>query len=335
MMPHSQKFLFVGVLLLSVFFVHRDFSQYAKAPSDYAREAANASLPSVFLPETPPSEAFIPGPKGGELIEHPSLDSAVDIRPAPFVPSGGDLTVPRIEASVALVADLSSGEQYYNFHGEKRWPIASISKLMTAAVVLENIGTEQMITISERDIEPETAVRMVNPGERYSAHDLLRIMLLASSNEAADAFANFYGKPEFIDRMNELAEVWGLRDTFFADPTGLSPANQSTAADLVLMARALYNRYPEVFRITREPRIAVTERTSGTDKAIQNINLFSGRDDFLGGKTGYTDQSQGNLLSLFSHDGRTVVLVVFGTADRFGETEKLNRWFKNAFSASR
>ena len=143
------------------------------------------------------------------------------------------------------------------------------------------------------------------------------------------------GRSAFIDGLNGLAAEWGLGATHVSDPTGLSIANQSIAENIAALALRIYRDYPEVFATTGLKSAAITETNSKKKTIIANINQFAGRADFLGGKTGYTDEADGNLLSIFSYGRRPVVIVVFGTDDRFGETGKLFEWFKNNFRASR
>jgi D-alanyl-D-alanine carboxypeptidase len=133
--------------------------------------------------------------------------------------------------------------------------------------------------------------------------------------------------------MNARAAAWGMTDTHYADPSGLAVGSQSTAADLVLLAQKIYVDYPKILAVTRTPQATVTEVGSGKQVVLKNINEFSGEADFIGGKTGYTDQANGDLLSLFSYEGHPVVVVVLGTDEvsRFTNTETLYRWFTANF----
>ena len=133
--------------------------------------------------------------------------------------------------------------------------------------------------------------------------------------------------------MNVRAKAWGMANTHYADPSGLAVGSQSTATDLVLLAQKIYADYPDILAITRTPQATVTEVSSGNKVPIKNINEFSGEADFIGGKTGYTDQADGNLLSLFLYNGRPVVVVVLGSDEstRFTNTEALYGWFTANF----
>jgi len=234
--------------------------------------------------------------------------------------------------SAALVADLLSGEEYFSLNESKRWPMASITKLMTAAVASKNFDSNLPIVIPVLGGELGGEVRKFNTGDNVTVTNLLRLMLTASSNEAAEVFARAYGRQAFIDLMNVQAKAWDLRDTYFDDPTGLSVSNQSTPEDLKVLARKVYQDYPEIFKTTRRKNWTITENTTGRSIKVVSNNNFAGRVDFLGGKTGYIEDSNGNLLSIFLYGGRPIIVIALGTDDRFGETERLFSWFTKNYT---
>lgn len=242
-----------------------------------------------------------------------------------------DFEEPGISAEAALVADLDSGQVYWAAREEKRLPIASLTKLMTAVVAMKNMSLDESIEIKN---ETNFKNNLFLPGKRYWIKDVIKIMLLSSDNDAAEILAQSYGEENFIDEMNKLAKSWGLENTFFDDPAGISAANQSTAEDIKKMMIEIDNFYPEILKITRRPKETIIELTTKRKQSILNINQFAGRPNFLGGKTGYTEEAGGNLVSIFNYKNRPIILVVLGTKNheaRFEETEKLFEWFKNNF----
>lgn len=247
-----------------------------------------------------------------------------------FVKIGGELP-PTISARIALVADLESGERLWARESERRWPIASIAKLMSAVVALKNVDQNQAITITQNDFPIGVSGNGLKIGESYGVKDLLLSALLESTNESVEAIARVYGREAFIAQMNAQAEAWGLNNTHFSDPTGLSVATQSTAENMLGFAKNIYENYPDVFRMTQKPTAVITELVSGKTVTIKSINLFAGQEDFLGGKTGFTDEAGGNLLSIFSYRERPVVIIVLGSEDRFGDTEKLLNWLEQNY----
>ena len=119
--------------------------------------------------------------------------------------------------------------------------------------------------------------------------------------------------------------------TFFDDPSGLSPVNQSSAEDLEKLAWQLMNRYGDILKTSRQSGGRVIEQSSKKERSIKPINLFAGRSDFLGGKTGFIDEAGGNLLSIFRVKQRPVLIVVLNSLGRFEDTEKLLYWFKENY----
>ncbi len=254
---------------------------------------------------------------------------------APVFYRAGNNSAPTVSAQEALVADLQSGETYLEMNGDTRWPLASLTKLMTAVMVMKNIDLKSRLTLAPADFSAGEETDFFKTGSAYSASDVLTAMLLLSKNEAAEAFANNFGREKFINGLNEIAAEWGMQRTYFSDPTGLSNANQSTPQDLKKLALHIFQNYPKILETIRRKTAVITELGSRKKTTISNINLFAGRSDFLGGKTGYTDEANGNLLSIFSYGNRPILIIVLGTNDRFGETGKLFNWFKNNFRASR
>lgn len=235
--------------------------------------------------------------------------------------------MPVFSQHASLVDDLTNGVALAQVNQDARWPTASITKLMTATVVFDDVSPDARITITPHmmAVYPQEETLVVNG--TYTVDDLLHVLLMPSSNVAAEAFAEFYGRAAFMAVMNQRAEQWGMTNTYFDDPSGLSSANQSTAHDLAILAQHVYENYPQILAITRTPETTVTDLATGKKYDVKSINSFAGQTDFLGGKTGYTDQADDNLLSIFVHDGHPALIIVLGVADRFADTTKLLNWF--------
>ncbi len=238
---------------------------------------------------------------------------------------------PETGAKVALVADLGSGEVFYGLNLARRWPLASITKLMTAEIVTKSGLLNQSTTITEAEFTIDGSTGDLKVGESYTLADLRTAMLVESNNEAAEALADSYGYDNFIRAMNAEAQNWGLNDTHFSDPVGLSAANQSTANDLLVFTRHIFSQYPEIFAMTRKTSASIRELNSKSRITVKNIDDFAGRADFLGGKTGYTDDASGNLLSVFSYEKKPILIIVMGTEDRFGDSQKFLDWFERNY----
>ncbi len=239
--------------------------------------------------------------------------------------------ISKLQYEAALIADLQTGAIYFGNNNNKRWPLASITKLMTATVVMDNFSMDQAVMITSEAFAADPNEKTLRVGDVYTASDLLRFLLLPSSNVAAEAFADSYGRDRFLSAMNARAIAWGMIRTHYDDPSGLSSGNQSTADDLLLLAKKIYSDYPKILPITRTAQIYVTELSSEKKVFVKSINDFAGDLDFIGGKTGYTTIADGNLLSLFQYHNRPVLIIVLGTdqAERFTNTEKLYNWYKS------
>ena len=233
--------------------------------------------------------------------------------------AGGSAQPPEIQAEAAMISDLKTGRTYFQLNQNFRWPMASLTKLMTVALALKNMDLNQPIKIGEE------------PGYTYSGNDILNIILITSQNEAAEALANIYGRNNFIAGLNSLAKEFGMSSTNFSDPTGLSVANQSTATDLQKLALNIYQNHPKILDITRKKSVTVTELNLKKKTKLSNMNIFAGTAGFGGGDTGYGDDANSNSLSVFSYANRPILVIVLGTDDSFGETEKLMDWFKNNY----
>lgn len=228
-----------------------------------------------------------------------------------------------VGAEIAYVRDLTTGSLLYERNVSRRWPLASVSKLMTAVISMEIYDPSSLVTIRDEDIRDSEGFSTFSSGTTLSVNDMVRSLLVASSNDAAFALMHSVGDEAFVDKMNAKAVELGMSQTTFYEPSGLSYLNQSTAADQYLLMRYIQTTHPYLLESTRLKTITVQDYGQKKKKTVANIDLFAGRKDFLGGKTGYIDQSGGNLVTIFRVGGSDVFVSVLGSADRFGEIEKL------------
>lgn len=219
-------------------------------------------------------------------------------------------------------------------------PIASLTKLMTAIIVLENYDLEKtLITISETAANQENVPNYgnLNAGEKFNVKKLLELMLVYSSNDAAFALAEFIGTENFapggVEKMNQKAKALGLENTRFINPHGLDPDdiryspetinyfNYSTAGDLVKLAQYILKEHPLIFEISRkEPFYQVEDGI---------FDLFLTQ-EVIGGKTGYTDEAGGCILFVFRNErGSIFINLILGAPSspvRIEEMQKLIDW---------
>lgn len=266
------------------------------------------------------SSAVLPNPEVPSRNEIPEDDAEHKAR-TKSVPE--DL---KVEA--ALVVKTKSNEKLLSFNEEKRWPLASLSKVMTAIIALENLDSEATIEISEVAVATEGVAGGLKPGEKYLVKDLVSAMMVVSSNDAAVALSEGVPEGEFVRMMNEKAKALGMENTYFREPTGLSTLNQSALSDLLLLVRYSWLNYPELFSVSHKSKIYITELNSKKKYLLTNINALVSNNNFVGGKTGYTEDAGQNLISVFTLNNESVILMLFGAEDRVAETEKIIRFLK-------
>lgn len=294
----------------------------------------------MYLPEGDKMSPVV-SPADAELLPNPIQasreqtadfsDSAVRTYNIPHLYRRWDVAEPELAAPLALAVDLDSGFVFF-LKGDQhtRWPIASITKLLTAGIAGHALDPAFLVTIEQSDVDTEGVSGNLHAGEVYSADALIKMMLLTSSNDAAMALARAVGDT-FMPQMLGRAESIGMSETKLTEPTGLSQMNQSTMANLSQMLKYLLRSENDIFSITTAQKLSIRERSSGTSRTIQNINRFAGSSNFLGGKTGFIDSSGGNLVSVFKYQHFTIATIVLGATDRFAETEKILSFIKTGY----
>ena len=358
MKNYSAKIAFacaiVVVALLSRWAYPRLYS-IAMSDATGTSPIASSSIPQFVLPalslvnvggsatSSPAAPAQSGSASAGAIAGGSPVAAATDtIYVAPLGPVAnssfthvGSVPPPDVAVREALIADLSTGAVMMGKDSASRWPLASLTKLMTATLVFDNLNLSEKVTITPAEFDAYPEEKQLRVGDIYTVEDLLHFLLMPSSNVAAEALATTYGRSQFIAAMNARAAAWGMTHTHYVDPSGLAEGDQSTPEDLILLMQKISADYPQLLAITRTPVTTVTELNSGTTVTVRSINQFAGEQDFLGGKTGYTDQADGNLLSIFSDNGHPVLVVIFGTTDwsRFITMEQLYHWFTANFTS--
>lgn len=214
-------------------------------------------------------------------------------------------------------------------------PIASLTKLMTATVVLENpqiYDLNNPVVISQTAANQEDVPVFGNLmwGEIYTVKDLLGLMLFYSSNDAAYALAQVAGTDAFVAAMNKKAALIGLDKSVFFNTTGLDiddgRKNQSSAEDLLALAKHILEFHPEIFSMTTIPGPYRTEN------GIFDFHLWDGQ-KLVGGKTGYTEEAGGCMIAIFDDEnGRRYINILLGALSaqtRVDEMQKLINFANN------
>ena len=191
-----------------------------------------------------------------------------------------------IHARSFLVGDLDTGEIIFERKPNTQFPIASLTKYITAFTAAEILEPNEIATITKEKLKVEGSRANFKTWDKLTIRKLLYPLLLVSSNDAGEIIAQQRNRNLFIDQMNILMKKNRLYDTYFEDPTGLSEDNVSTARDLFKLMRIIRNKYPQIVNISKLNVI----QTNGY--IWRNINKASNFKEFMGGKTGYTNAAK-------------------------------------------
>lgn len=259
-------------------------------------------------------------------------------------------SMPELSAQSVLVFDQASGQPLLAKNATLQTPIASITKLMTAMLVMDAAQPlDESISISaeDRDTLKGTGSRLAI-GASYTRGQLLHLALIASDNRAAHALARTSpgGLQRFVATMNRMALALGMHDTVYVEPTGLSSSNRSTALDLAKLANYAYQNYPEIRQITTTgsynlgtQRVVLKKRHRKPQVyyrtvAFNNTNRLTRMDDWHIGlsKTGFINEAGHCLVMQAQVAQRDVIIVLLdamGTNRRAGDAARIKAWLES------
>lgn len=242
-----------------------------------------------------------------------------------------------VRSSSALVLDVNTGKTLYQKNATKVRPIASLTKLMTALVVLDakqNLG--QTLTVDKNDLDrvkhTHSRIRM---GTKVTRRDALHLALMSSENRMASALARHYpgGRSAFVRAMNNKARALGMRNTHFYDSTGLSTRNVSTAQDLGKLAAAAY-RQPLIRQFTQDENREMRFNSPAYSLMFNNTNpLVKNPDwDVRLSKTGFTDEAGRCLVMRAKPDRQELAIVLLNSVGKrtpIGDANRIRKWLKS------
>jgi D-alanyl-D-alanine endopeptidase (penicillin-binding protein 7) len=251
----------------------------------------------------------------------------------------------KLQSANVLVLDPSTDQPIFAKSANTVTPIASITKLMTAMVVLDsNPDMDEVIAIDTDDLDfVKGTTSRLHMGAELSRRELLRLALMSSENRAASALARSYpgGSAAFIAAMNAKARTLGMTHTHFDDATGLTPTNVSTANELAIMVQAAAN-YPMIREFTTTPSHYVEVQPTGRVLGFNNSNrlVSSGAWDIQLQKTGFINEAGRCLVMMAQVASRPVVIVLLdsvGKYSRLGDANRVKYWLEtgNAMPAAK
>ena len=241
-----------------------------------------------------------------------------------------------LKSSVALVIDQDTREVLFRKNEQAVLPIASLTKLMTGLIVSEaRLPMDEMIVISQDDVDTEKGSRSrLKVGTELSRGELMHLALMSSENRAAHALGRTFpgGLAAFVGHMNDKAQLLGMKDTRYVEPTGLSSKNQSSAQDLARLVNIAYED-PTMRALSTSPHyeVEVGNRTlqfNNTNRLVKNPAWQIGLQ-----KTGYISEAGRCLVMQATVAGRKLIMVFLdsaGTLTRIADAERVRRWVESA-----
>jgi serine-type D-Ala-D-Ala carboxypeptidase (penicillin-binding protein 5/6) len=228
-------------------------------------------------------------------------------------------TVPTLPVTSYLIFDVATGQVIASQDSDIVAPMASVTKLLTAATVLRTVALDDEYTVTAADTDAHGRAGRLTPGEKYTARELLFPLLLESSNDAAAVFER-ETEGDIVRRMNGYASELGASTVVVVDASGLSSENRASARDLAHLTSTLYRLEPHLFDIAR-----LSKQAGAYTGWTNNSPVFS--PEYRGGKHGFTEAANRTLVALFEESfpvgSRVLGYVVLGSDDLARDTAEL------------
>jgi serine-type D-Ala-D-Ala carboxypeptidase (penicillin-binding protein 5/6) len=268
------------------------------------------------------------------LVAQDSFDDSTLLSVAPIPTQLEEYVAPGYMSAAAVIAtDLESQSVLYESNSSARLPIASLTKLMTAFVILEENDTDDIVTVSSNAASTVGSSMGLYNGEQITIKNLLYGLLIESGNDSAVALAEYNAGSEsaFVTKMNQKARELGMYNTNYANTTGLdSSVAYSSARDLALLSSHLAHD-PSIREIVRQ-QSATVSNLAGTTHTLTSTNILLGQYGIKGLKTGKTPVAGECLITLAeTPDGHEIITVVLGSGNRFTDSSTLVDWIYRAY----
>lgn len=247
----------------------------------------------------------------------------------PFIEKthGSELDESLITAKSVLMYDLTTNQTLYEKESTARRPMASLTKIMTAIVSLENKPDIDRYTVRDEHLVGEDSMGLV-AGESLTLEELLYGLMLPSGNDAAEVLAGNspLGREGFIQAMNDKAKSLGLTDTQFSNPSGLQGdgTQYTTTADLLVITRYALDHFPLFVKIVSTPEHDIIATPShGNYHLLNETNLLTTYEGVKGVKTGFTPEAGLCLVTYLDYGGHKIIGILLNSENRRGEMKEL------------
>jgi D-alanyl-D-alanine carboxypeptidase (penicillin-binding protein 5/6) len=240
-----------------------------------------------------------------------------------------------LTASGVIVVDLDSGQTLYQRNVDVSRPMASLTKLMTALIIVEHHSLDEIVTVPMNIGDVQGTVAHLPAGEKFTVGNLLSALLLDSANDAAVTLAQFHSGSvkNFVADMNQRAHELGLNATSYENPVGLdAPAQHASPRDLAWLAMYVM-RKPEIEKRMSTPSMKISSLSGKTISLYHTHELVGDEhpltddtaDDIVvqAGKTGTTDAAGQCLLSIVDTHGRRYIAILLHSRDRYADMRKI------------
>jgi D-alanyl-D-alanine carboxypeptidase (penicillin-binding protein 5/6) len=238
-----------------------------------------------------------------------------------------------LAVSSAYAVDLTSGQTLYDLHADTQRPIASVTKLATALVIVHRYQPNDIITVPTLPAYAAAdSIMGLHAGERLSVHDLLAALLISSSDDAADALgiATSGSQAAFATQMNQMMATWGISNAHFSNPSGLIDAGNGASARALAQIASLALRNPTIKQLVNTPSLTIHDQ-AGRAFTLATTDDLLNSGAFQGIKTGYTPAAGECFVGLTTIQGHQVITVVLNATDRFGATTQLANWIQHTY----
>ncbi len=234
---------------------------------------------------------------------------------------------PQVSAESALSYDMTTKRTLFSKNPHQILPMASLTKVMTAIIALENPNKKDIYFVSKDALVGEDSMGLTD-GERLRLKDLLYGLLLVSGNDAAEVLASNYtgGRGKFIQAMNQKVTALGLSHTHFTNPTGLEGDGDqhTTAYDLLVMTNYALSQFPFFREVSSTFQYEISQTATHKHFFLQNeTNLLTSYPGVRGVKTGFTPEAGLCLITYLEHNNHHIIAILLNSTNRREEMKEL------------